>query len=1427
MSYTSTNGMFTYTITNNTSYVIEQVDYDIIQNAFNRWESLVTIDSRFPSSHTITISYVIDTLGTNVLGGASITDVVYVDNNFIYGNVIPNTANITMNNSYLYGLKTSIRNDGFSSYYHVLLHEIGHILGIGSFWYLTGCPKTGYVENGTTKHYYTGTNAFREYKSVFAGFSNDAFLGIPIEDDGGAGTAGVHPEEGPEGGVSADNRYINGIFHPGLDTELMSGWLDGSPVSTPLSRITLGFLEDIGYTVNYNLADVYTMSWLATTNANNLEQTYVQGFLDVSGGNMINRNGNLSVLDGTMDVSGDVTLYSKLSVSGDVSLCSTGGLDARVDICGNLYAQYPDNSIPAAAIDGQVEATPNFAGDVAFAGKIGVGSSTTPAANDAELKVTGDIDFTGLLLNNGVEYVSGATDLSGLSDVIVGGAQFTDSLLIGHSTTGVLNAATNNVGVGSGVFNALTGGDSNVAVGVNALYSNTTGSSNVAAGFQALYSNTTGNYNVANGNGALRNNTGDNNVANGYNTLFNNTGDNNVANGSNALYANLTGSNNVANGNGALRNNTAGSNNIATGGSALFANLTGSHNIGSGYQSLRYNTDGSYNIATGYRALYNTTTGDSNTANGRNAGFVNTTGINNTYIGANADAAAGLVDLSNSTAIGYAAKITASNQIMLGTATETVVAPGQVDICGNLYAQYDTVNPTIPAGAIIGGVGSNEFTGDVTMDDNLSVSGTFEKKAMLPSTIVDEVSVVAYGSQTWAEHGAEIASTHDATGNALNRAAISNDGLFMLRRDAAKLMYRNIETATEVQITATCETYSMNDAGDTVLVAVNTYNFADNHQVWEKQADDTWTNVYTIASTTTATMSYDGTVICSFNGSTTAVKMHKKTNGTWATNGTITLPGTTNGAWAPAINANGTRVLFLILSGYKLWTFENNSANAWAHNSSSTGSYYSQTMNDSGQTTSTAISDDGSYIALGHWNTTLCPTQIVTWPTANNWDTTITKTLNHTSLTRTGKALSFRGSTSTGFTLGVVTQYQGVNSNKTTYYIYASDGNPANLTLKTTESASIVGNNATLTTKENSIVISGGRHRAIVGCELSEKLQVISLPTTQYSYTYLDTLQPAVTVADTHISSALDASFNAQLYGNTITDGTATLTGGALSGGSSVSATSITDGTATLTGGDLSGITSIGAESAAFSATTVSSSITTGALTIGGGVGIAGSLYVGGDLSWNPVKIANDSIPQSAIIGSNHFTGDVSMNNNLEVVEHMTINPNDVSVDVAGIQLLDQSLKFTIPNSMTALKYFCTVHPAMIGDFILASSPTETDKTYYVRTTGTTDPFYIFSATPNGTALNDTAAIGSGLQLTLYKGNTYTFISTNTVGHPFMVGDSHNVTTGIKLESTGDGATTSSTYRDPYPLHVNGMANIENNLNVARTLTVAGPIRQW
>ena len=54
-------------------------------------------------------------------------------------------------------------------------------------------------------------------------------------------------------------------------------------------------------------------------------------------------------LNGSMNISGATTLGSTLVVGGDASFNSS-----RVDICGNFYAQYPDDSIPAAAIIGDV-----------------------------------------------------------------------------------------------------------------------------------------------------------------------------------------------------------------------------------------------------------------------------------------------------------------------------------------------------------------------------------------------------------------------------------------------------------------------------------------------------------------------------------------------------------------------------------------------------------------------------------------------------------------------------------------------------------------------------------------------------------------------------------------------------------------------------------------------------------------------------------------------------------------------------------------------------------------------------------------------------------------------------------------------------------------------------------------------------------------
>jgi hypothetical protein len=146
----------------------------------------------------------------------------------------------------------------------------------------------------------------------------------------------------------------------------------------------------------------------------------------------------------------------------------------------------------------------------------------------------------------------------------------------------------------------------------------------------------------------------------------------NTAFGYQALYSNTTGLLNTAIGYQALTSNTTGAYNTAIGFQGLFLNTTGGYNTSLGNQTLFYNTTGGQNTAVGRAALLQNT-GSNNTAIGYQAGYAgtaNTTGSYNTYIGMNAQANAN--NYSNSTALGSGATITASNQVVLGTTSETV-----------------------------------------------------------------------------------------------------------------------------------------------------------------------------------------------------------------------------------------------------------------------------------------------------------------------------------------------------------------------------------------------------------------------------------------------------------------------------------------------------------------------------------------------------------------------------------------------------------------------------------------------------------------------------------------------------------------------------------------------------------------------------------
>ena len=126
MSYYSTNSLFQYTITNDTDYIMDTDDYNIINAAFNHWDELVIPDSRFNNNYTITVSFNIETLEDGNLGGASVQSAYYFGT-YTFGNVFPQNGNLTLNKSYIETMKTDIREDGQSSYYHVIMHELGHI----------------------------------------------------------------------------------------------------------------------------------------------------------------------------------------------------------------------------------------------------------------------------------------------------------------------------------------------------------------------------------------------------------------------------------------------------------------------------------------------------------------------------------------------------------------------------------------------------------------------------------------------------------------------------------------------------------------------------------------------------------------------------------------------------------------------------------------------------------------------------------------------------------------------------------------------------------------------------------------------------------------------------------------------------------------------------------------------------------------------------------------------------------------------------------------------------------------------------------------------------------------------------------------------------------------------------------------------------
>jgi len=334
-----------------------------------------------------------------------------------------------------------------------------------------------------------------------------------------------------------------------------------------------------------------------------------------------------------------------------------------------------------------------------------------------------------------------------------------------NNTSGFQNTAT-----GAFALFSNTIGNYNTANGESALSSNTTGERNTATGAGALLSNTTGNYNTANGEFALNlNTTGSNNSATGKSSLSSNTtGTDNTANGLSALSKNTTGGSNTASGSGALWSNTIGINNSAAGAGALSLNTIGNNNTASGQQALLFNTEGSLNTATGRSAMTSNTTGIGNTANGASALSANVSGNYNTAMGYGANVAGN--NLTNATAIGNGAFVSASNTVKIGNAdvtnvyfgngTSTVLHGTLAGSTGLAFADFYALMPgdnaaTVAVGASVQFPQNGSTNGVITSltpsTFNLPAIGTYE--------ITFQVSVQEPGQLVLVLNGAEQGAT--------------------------------------------------------------------------------------------------------------------------------------------------------------------------------------------------------------------------------------------------------------------------------------------------------------------------------------------------------------------------------------------------------------------------------------------------------------------------------------------------------------------------------------------------------------------------------------------------------------------------------------------------------------------------------------------
>lgn len=196
----------------------------IFQQAAARWEQIIIGDLPNATYNGLAVDdLLIDASATTIDGVGGILGQAGPDR-FRSGTSIPYHGSMQFDTADLANLQAG------GGLVYTVMHEMGHVLGIGTIWSTRGLLSGA----GTSNPLFTGAQARAQYNAIFG--TNAA--GVPVENTGGSGTRDAHWRETTFG------------------NELMTGWLNNGV--NPLSRVTIASLADLGYQVDITKADSYT-----------------------------------------------------------------------------------------------------------------------------------------------------------------------------------------------------------------------------------------------------------------------------------------------------------------------------------------------------------------------------------------------------------------------------------------------------------------------------------------------------------------------------------------------------------------------------------------------------------------------------------------------------------------------------------------------------------------------------------------------------------------------------------------------------------------------------------------------------------------------------------------------------------------------------------------------------------------------------------------------------------------------------------------------------------------------------------------------------------------------------------------------------------------------------------------------------------------